>query len=345
MKRKNDLISLLDSFFTDYLPNVKGLSDNSIAAYQYAFQLLFSYLGEKKGLQPDAVTFDVLSSDTVEGFLAYLEQERGCSIKTRNLRRAAILSFAKYASKKAFTSSLAFFTVMTDIPKKREPKKIGFKHFTQDEISILLKIPDSAKTIGQRDITLLSLLYATGARAQELCDITLGDIIIGSPTKIKLTGKGEKSRVVTIPDTCTAILKEYLRIRGLNTVSSATKGSHLFSSQTREHMTITCIEKIVKKYVNEAKRRNPDLFMQEKYTPHSFRHSIAMHRLEVGESLIAIKAFLGHASVSTTALYAQVTPELASKYLDTRGKPLKEAALPIVPQPLALELPFLYRRR
>jgi integrase len=130
-------------------------------------------------LQPDAVTFDVLSSDTVEGFLAYLEQVRGCGVKTRNLRRATILSFTKYASKKAFTSSPTFYTAMTDIPKKREPKKIRFKHFTQDEIAILLKIPDSAKTIGRRDIILLSLLYATGARAQELCDITLGDIIVG----------------------------------------------------------------------------------------------------------------------------------------------------------------------
>lgn len=155
MKKKNDLIPLLDSFFTDYLPNVKGLSENSIIAYQYAFQLLFAYLGEKKGLLPDAVTFDVLTSDTVEGFLAYLEQERGCSVKTRNLRRAAILSFAKYASKKAFTSSLTFYTAMTEIPKKREPKKIGFKHFTQEEIAVLLKTPDSSKNIGQRDITLL----------------------------------------------------------------------------------------------------------------------------------------------------------------------------------------------
>ncbi len=345
MKKKNELIPLLDSFFTDYLPNVKGLSENSITAYQYAFQLLFKYLAEKKSLQPDAVTFDVLSSETIESFLAYLEQERGCGVKTRNLRRAAILSFAKYASKKAFTPSLTFFAAMTEIPKKREPKKIGYKHFTQEEIAILLKIPDPAKNIGQRDITLLSLLYATGARAQELCDITLGDIILGSPTRIKLTGKGEKSRIVTIPDTCTAILKEYLRIRGINAVSSATKDSHLFSSQTREHMTITCVEDIVKKYVEEAKGRYPNLFREEKYTPHSFRHSIAIHRLEAGESLIAIKAFLGHASVSTTAVYAQVTPELASKYLDARGKPLKEVVLPIVPQPLALELPFLYRRR
>jgi site-specific recombinase XerD len=345
MKKKNELIPLLDSFFSDYLPNVKGLSDNSIVAYQYAFQLLFTYLGDKKGLQPEAVTFEVLSSDTIESFLAYLEKERGCGVKTRNLRRAAILSFAKYASKKAFTPSLAFYAAMNEIPKKREPKKIGYKHFTQEEISILLKMPDSSKTIGQRDITLLSLLYATGARAQEVCDITMGDIIIGSPTRVRLTGKGNKSRIVTIPDTCTAILKEYLRMRSVNPASPDTKDSHLFSSQTREHMTITCVEEIVKKYVDEAKRRNPVLFKEEKYTPHSFRHSIAVHRLEAGESLVAIKAFLGHASVSTTAVYAQVTPELASKYLDARGKPLKEAALPIVPQPLALELPFLYRRR
>jgi site-specific recombinase XerD len=344
-KKPNQLIPILDEFFTDYLPNVKGLSENSINAYQYAFQLLFRYLDEVKEFTTDKVTFEILSGNTIPDFLLYLEQERGCSVKTRNLRRAAILSFAKFAAKRTLPAALPFYSEMLELPKKREPREFGVKHFTKEEIAILLKLPGSAKIVEQRDVTLLSLLYATGARAQELCDITLGDITLGSPTKVKLTGKGNKTRVVTIPDACTTILKAYLRSKGFDLEDNSKRHRHLFSSQTHEHMSIACVEEVVKKYVTEAKKQNPTLFKEDRYSPHSFRHSIAIHMLESGDSLLAIKAFLGHTSVATTAVYAQVTPELASKYLDERGKPLKETANLLRPQPLSMELPFLYKRR
>ena len=100
--KRNEVVSLLKEYFTDYLPNIRGLSENSIVAYQYAFQLLFDYLRNVKGLIPEKVIFEFLSEDTIRDFLQYLEDERDCSIRTRNLRRAAILSFAKFASKKSF---------------------------------------------------------------------------------------------------------------------------------------------------------------------------------------------------------------------------------------------------
>lgn len=342
-KRTNEVIRLLDDFFTDYLPNIKGLSRNSIVSYQYAFQLLFRYLLDEKGLPPEKVTFEALSEENIKEFLLYLEQERNCSVKTRNLRRAAIAAFAKFASKRSFVVSMPFHSGISRIPKKKEPKKLGFKHFSKEEISILLKLPNISKAIGQRDLTLLSLLYASGARAQELCDITLADITFGSPTKVRLTGKGNKTRIVTIPDSCSAILKEYLKSRSLDPSSRESKDRHLFSSQTHEHMSISCVEGIVRKYVTEAKGQHPDLFREDSYSPHSFRHSIAVHMLEAGDSLVAIKAFLGHSSIATTCIYATVTPELANKYLDERGKALEGVSSKNATQPLPQVLPFLYR--
>jgi len=344
-KKYGEVLLMLEDFFTNYLTDVKGLSDNSITAYQYAFQLLFQYLLSERGLQPDKVTFQDLSGDTIESFLLYLENERACSVKTRNLRRAAIVSFAKFASKRSFSAALPFYTSVAKVPKKREPKKLGFKHFSKEEVAILLKMQDTSRLIGQRDVTLLSLLYATGARAQELCDITLDDITLGSPTRIRLTGKGNKSRVVTIPDNCTAILKEYLRVRNLDLLSSATRDRHLFSSQTHEHMSISCVEGIVKKYVIKAKEQNPQLFKENSYSPHTFRHSIAVHMLEAGDSLVAIKAFLGHSTIATTCIYATVTPELANRYLDERGKPLQDISTINTPPPLSLAMPFLFRKK
>lgn len=343
-KIRNEVLSLLEEYFTSYLPDVKGVSSNTIKSYQYAFQLLFKYLESEKGIQPEKISFTILSGDTITDFLLYLEQERNCSIQTRNLRRSAIVSFAKFASKKSFANSLPFYTDVIDLPVKRQPKQLGVKCFTKDEIAILLRLPNTTKLIGQRDVTLLSLLYATGARAQEICDITLSDISFSKPTTMRLHGKGNKSRIVVIPDNCSSILEEYLESRHLNCNNPEAKTIHLFSSQTNEHMSIACVEGIVKKYVTQAKKLYPNMFTQKSYSPHSFRHSIAVHMLEAGDSLLAIKAFLGHSCLTTTAVYAQISPELANKYLDNRGKPLPEDCKLKTIQPMELRLPFLYHR-
>jgi len=349
MKGKpNEVVDVLNEFFTDYLPNTKGVSENTITAYQYAFKLLFEYLEKEKHLSPDKVMFQTLSNGMIEKFLTHLETQRNCSVKTRNIRRAAIVTFAKYSAKKAFTASLPFYSSVMGIDKKKEPKRALIKYFTREEIALLLQLPDNSKLIGQRDVTMLAMLYATGARAQGLCDITLKDITLAtptSPTKIRLTEKGSKTRTVTIPDTCTAILKGYLQSKKYDVNNTATFDRHLFSSQTNEHMSIACVEEVVAKYVALAKERYHDYFKQNNYTPHSFRHSIAVHMLEAGESLVAIKAFLGHASIVSTTVYAKVTPELANKYLDERGKPLENATVQSVPQSLPETLPFLYRRK
>ena len=350
MKSKpNEVVLVLDDFFTKYLPNEKGLSENTIISYQYTFQLLFKFLDKEKHLESEKVTFESLSTGVITEFLSHIETERGCSIKTRNIRRAAIKAFAKFAAKVAFSASLPFYTTMINSEKKKEPKSNLIRYFTREEIPLLLKLPDSAKQIGCRDVTLMAILYATGARAQELCDITLKDITLATPssfTKVQLTGKpNKKIRIVTIPDTCTAILKEYLRSRNYDVKNKSTYDWHLFSSQTNEHMSIACVEDIVAKYVTLAKERYLDFFRQGKYSPHSFRHSIAVHMLEAGESLVAIKAFLGHSSITSTVIYAKVTPELANKYLDERGKPLENVAGQSVPQSIPEKLSFLYRKK
>ncbi len=341
--KKGSILPLLERFFTEYLPSSKGVSSNTLKAYQYAFRLLFAYFSDEKGIQPDKVTFELLGGGAVDSFLAYLEEQRHCTVKTRNLRRAALMAFAKYAADKDFTESMSFYTAMVKIPKKKEPKNSSIKYFTKEEVCIILSAPNANTLTGQRDITLLSVLYATGARAQELCDITIKDISFSDPTRIKLTGKGNKSRIVTIPQNCTVLLKGYMKSRGFCSNDPGIQNRHLFSSRTNEHMSISCVEGIVRKYLAACRQEHPDKFLEKGYSPHSFRHSIAVHMLEAGDSLVTIKAFLGHASIVTTTIYAQVTPELANKYLDERGKPIPEKNVEASPKPLAQALPFLYK--
>ena len=120
--KKGSILPLLEKFFTEYLPSSKGVSSNTLKAYQYAFRLLFAYFSDEKGIQPDKVTFELLGGGAVDRFLAYLEEQRHCTVKTRNLRRAALMAFAKYAADKDFTESMSFYTAMVKIPKKKEPK-------------------------------------------------------------------------------------------------------------------------------------------------------------------------------------------------------------------------------
>ncbi|MCT1402835.1 site-specific integrase [Paenibacillus sp. p3-SID867] len=161
-----NFLGLLTEYFESYLPTVKGVSRNTIISYQYAFALLFEYMELEKGLTADKVSFGNLDGDSILRFLQWLEETRACSIKTRNQRRAAIMSFAKYAARKFSTETISFYSDIADIPPKREPKTNEIKDFTKDEIGILLNLPNTAKRIGQRDVTLMSVLYSSGARAK-----------------------------------------------------------------------------------------------------------------------------------------------------------------------------------
>jgi site-specific recombinase XerD len=229
MKTK-ELIQLLSEFFISYLPDVKGVSKNTITSYQYAFQLLFEFMGEVKGISPEKVTFSNLSNGAITEYLTWLETARGCSSVTRNHRRAAIASFAKYAVRKAFKESLPFYSEITGIPRKKTPKGKDIKYFTKEEITYLLNQPDTTKKIGKRDAVLLSVLYSSGARAQEICDLTLNDVNFGNTTTLRFVGKGNKARLVAIPQNCALLLKKYLKSKKLDTADVNDRKRHVFSS-------------------------------------------------------------------------------------------------------------------
>ena len=310
MKKSNVFLDIMSSYLTKYTVVTKGLSENTIRSYTYTFQLLFVFLKEQKDIPPEKVQFKALDRNTLELFLLWLERSRECSISTRNQRLSGLSSFAKYAVDKEPVEAAGFYNIVSGIPKKKDDETIPI-YFTKEEISIMLHLPVGNREVTYRNRTLLSVLYATGARAQELCDICVRDIHFGEKTSIKLVGKGRKARIVTIPAQCAALLKDYLSY--VNKLTSL--DSHVFSSQTNEHMTISCVEEIVKKYLRIAKMENPTLFREKKYTPHSFRHSIAVHMLEAGIPLPVIKNFLGHSSIEVTMIYATVSDELINKYL------------------------------
>lgn len=195
------------------------------------------------------------------------------------------------------------------------PKKKGIKnnrsYFTIDELKILFELPNKNSSIGKRDYALLSFMYASGMRSQEVCDMTVGDIkFYSDKASIKVLGKGRKARRIGIPTQASRNLGKYIAYRKL----SSKPNHHVFSSQTHEKMTVSCIEEIYSKYINRARNGHPDLF-RESYSPHSMRHTTATHMLEAGVPLIVVKNFLGHVSLQTTQIYAEVTQETMNKQL------------------------------
>lgn len=311
MSDKSVFLPLLNDYVNTYLPVGIGVQPNTIKSYKYAFRLLIEFMYEKHGIAADVISFENLDYDTLTGFFEWILTERKCSETTRNQRLAALLSFSKYAQNRDFDAAAVFRNSIIRIPLSK-PRGKRRTWFTAEEMKILLALPDDRTAIGLRDKMILTTLYVTGTRSQELCDLTVSCVRKKKDrTAIELNGKGDKSRLVNVSEVYATMLDSYLRKKRIHGISDR----HIFSSQTHEHMTISCVEEIVKKYVNMAKEQHPELFTMGTYTPHSFRHSTATHMLEAGVPLMAIKKFLGHASIQTTQVYAELSQNTVDKYV------------------------------
>lgn len=302
-KKQPEFLDVLYDFINEYMPIVAGLSDNTIRLYKATFRLLMRYFQVERNISCEAIRFRDLDNATLISFLNWLESEQNCSIATRNVRLASLSSFAAYAQNRNSNAALIFLASIRKIPVKKAAACPRI-FFTRDEVSVLLRIPDISSNIGRRDSVLLSLMYASGVRAQEVCDLKVQDVLFqGQTTTLTITGKGKKTRRILIARPCAEMLKRYLLWCEIDQALDC----HIFSSQTHEQMTISCVEAIYKKYLAIAKKQNPSMFLEKRYTPHTMRHTCAMHMLEAGVPMMAIKNFLGHASVTTTERYAELT--------------------------------------
>lgn len=312
-KRQEESILLrqLKYFLDTYMTEVRGLSRNTVISYRTTFVLLICFMYTVKEISADKITFKDLDTNTLSDFMSWLEKERGCSASTKNQRLAALYSFSEFAQNRDFDAAAVFRSAVLRIPTKKTPrrKRIGF---TVEEVKLLLAAPGQNSEIALRDTVLLSLMYATGARAQEICDLTVSKVQFRQQnTTVDIVGKGSKARRVRIPDHCAAMLRKYLIHRGTSTKPER----HIFSSQTHEHMTVSCVEEIYKKYLKQLKGTHPDLFVEERYSPHSMRHTTGQHMLEAGVPLMVIKSFLGHASVQTTQIYAESSQATVDRHV------------------------------
>ncbi len=309
--KPSEFLTFLEYFINDYLNIIAGYSKNTIKSYKYSFKLFFDFMLTEKNKTPDQITFKSVNASVMLGFMKWLKEKRGCCQSTLQQRLAAFLTFSEYAQNRNFDAACSFRNGVLSVPRRTVPKK-NIAFFTVNEMEILLKTPDDTTEIGYRDLILMSVMYASGARAQEICDLTVGSIIFDSErTSLIIHGKGDKTRRILLSKQCAEQLKKYL----IHKRTIDKPEIYVFYANGNKQMTIAGIEKTVKKYVRLAKEQNPYLFQEESYSPHSFRHSTATHMLEAGVPLIVIKNFLGHASVQTTQIYAEISANKANQYL------------------------------
>lgn len=310
----------LCAYMEEYLPNIRNYSPNTILSYQDTFRLLEEYMLEKHKIKPYLLDYKHFSEARILDYLEWLETERNCCAATCNQRLSALSAFFKYASMRSTSAMKACITI-ADIPKKKAQRK-PFSYFSVEELGVLFQTPNPRRDIEYRDLIILCILYDSGARAQELCNLTVKDITFSKQTHIILHGKGGKTRSVPLMEKPAKMLKDYI---SQNVAKPVSKSTSIFYNQRGEPITPACIRNVMQKYTAKAKELRPDLFQECSYSPHSMRHSKAVHMLEAGVDMVFIRDFLGHASIQTTEIYATVSQALLNKTLRERNIPTIDA--------------------
>ena len=325
MKKTNDFAWYLSRFLTKYLSGEKNLSTNTIAVYRDTFRLFLLFCEQKMEVTPDRITISLLTKELVIDYLDWLELERKCSISTRNQRLSSVHGFIKYVQKELPENLFALQRIL-GISSRKTGKTI-IPYLTEDELKILFQQPDVSTKQGKRDLVLLTLMYDSAARVQELADIKIKDIRLNSPAVITLHGKGNKARQVPILGKIKDFLSGYPEEHKKYPWGIAIADAPVFYNQKHQQLSRWGISYILNRYVELAKK-NIGFTVNFPVTPHVLRHSKAIGMLKSGINLLYIRDFLGHTNVTTTEVYARADSEMKRKALEESYKELYSDKMP-----------------
>jgi site-specific recombinase XerD len=309
MKTK-DFSAHLTDYLSHYLPYLKNVSGNTISSYCDTFRIFLEYCQAYEGLKIEKMSLGDMKPELVDRFLEFLETERNNSIATRNQRLGAIHSFVQYLQPKEPRLLLNFQQILA-IPVKKVARK-PIKPLTKEAVAVILRQPDTSTARGRRDATILSFLYDTAARVQEICDLRVEDLRLDYPESVRILGKGQKTRTIALMPQTVQNLKNYLAENHM--LTSEKNYMHLFTNRDGNPLTRAGVTYILNKYVSSAS--NDNNFIPEKITPHVLRHTKAMHVYEAGNNLVYVRDFLGHVDIKTTGIYARASVDMKRQALE-----------------------------
>jgi site-specific recombinase XerD len=310
---KTDIGTPIRSFFEHHMVSERGLSGHTVLAYRDAWKLFLQFAARHLRKTCTNLGLEDLSADTVRRFLDYLERGRKNSIQTRNSRLAAIHAFFRYLAT-TDPRHLAQSESVLAVPFKRQAARVP-EYLEREEVQKIFGAIKSNAPLGQRDDALLRLLYNTGMRAQELVSLNVNHLRFSRPYYVRIHGKGQRERTCPLWRETIQAIKSYLGQRSVRLDDTAP----LFVNGDGNRLSRFGVRYIVTHRVAEAAKGCPSL-LTRKVTPHTWRHTTAMHLLQSNVDLSMIRSWLGHASIETTNTYVEIDLEMKRKILQACEK-------------------------
>lgn len=292
-----DFAVLITKFLTEYLPLHRSCSKNTISSYKDSLKLFILFLRDHKSMNINKFKMRQINRELILEFIEWLKN-RGNSPVTINHRLAGIKSFINFAQYESVENLAYLQPVLSVKSLKTTTRQVDY--LTEKQMNSLINLPPTDTFTGLRHRIIMCLLYDTGARVQELCDLKIEDINLGNNPTVKLHGKGSKIRIVPISKNMNQILEVYIS-KFFSDIKL--KNEYLIKNKNNQQMSRDGIEYIVQKYATILKNNDPSF--PSKVHPHMFRHSKAMHMLAVDIPIVYIRDFLGHEDISTTMIYAR----------------------------------------
>jgi integrase/recombinase XerD len=297
-------------FLLEYLVSERNLARNTQRSYRDTLKLLLPFVGRQTHKQVDQIAVFDVSPDLVRLFLRHLEEGRKCIAATRNQRLAAIRSLARFVGLYC-PEYVEWYGQLRNIPLKRAPRST-ITYLEKSEMDALLNAPDQSTQQGCRDHTLLLFLYNTGARADEVAQIKIADLLFAHSARdhslAQIRGKGNKLR------RCPLWPQTVIELSSL--IGSRPSTDYVFLNRCGRPITRFGVHTTVERYVQRIVGRIPSL-ATKRVSPHTIRHTTATHLLRAGVDINTIRAWLGHVSLNTTNIYAEVDLEMKAKALAT----------------------------
>jgi site-specific recombinase XerD len=300
-RSESNIARHLKHFLAEYLTQQRGCSLHTVRSYRDTLCALLRHLQEKHGIAPDGITAADLSAENIMGFLNDLQSARKNSDPTRNLRLSAIRAFAKYLrwQEPTLTSDL---NGLMAVPCKRTTRQV-LDFLTREEMEAILETPDPDTWSGKRDRALFAAMYNTGARVSEIVGTLVSDVTLTPGGTCHLRGKGRKERVLPLWKRTVTTLRRWIKANHLR------QEQPLFANARGAAMTRSGVEKRLRAAVYGAGETCPSL-KTKRVSPHTLRHTTAMHMLQSGADITVIAMWLGHESIETTHIYVTANMEL-----------------------------------
>lgn len=315
------LATLLSTFFLRYLAVERGVSPHTTASYRDSIKLLLQFAAKRCGRSVDQLAIEDLTGPLVLDFLANLESSRGNTARTRNARLAAVQTFFRYVMGREPALAILCSPVLA-IPAKKALRPI-LGYLSEQELGHLLRQIDRSSERGERDYVLLSVLYDTGARIQEMLDLAPRDFHLETPPFVRIRGKGRRERLCPLLPQSARLVRAFLSAQGRR----PDEEEPLLRNGRGSRLTRHGARYILLKYLHRAASSMPTL-ARPGISPHTMRHTKGMHLLQSGVPLVMVKDFLGHVDLKSTDVYVQADLEMKRKALDLAEGPRVTQAPP-----------------